>query len=368
MKKKGQIQLTFNWIYIAIAGAVILLFFFSIIVKQKQVSEERLSGEVVRIMGSILAGAGVSEKTKNFIDASGLADYSLYFDCDSGVGEFGIEGKPARTQNSIDPIFSPRTLKGHRLIVWSLPYKLPFKVMDFLLITSSSNKYYVLGSGDFVNEFVNSTEGFNRDYIQNVGEIEADEKSDIRIIDVNGNIVPGNPIPAKLQDFPDDRVSAVVFSGSNLVDFYRKEGIAWKKMNLNPVRIISLPGERDAAKYAAVFAGDDNIYRCNMQKAFKRLEILSEVYGGSEIDLLEMGGKLGEMNDHYISLGASAHPDCLGNIKNYQQGNLRLSLAALKNKAAACQLAEETCMDLIPTAGEIREINNNLRANCITLY
>ena len=58
--KKGQIQVTFNWIYITIAGAVILLFFFGIVVKQKAASEEKLSIEVVRILESILTGAGVS--------------------------------------------------------------------------------------------------------------------------------------------------------------------------------------------------------------------------------------------------------------------------------------------------------------------
>ena len=93
-EKRGQIEITFNWIYIVIAGAVILLFFFSLVVKQKQISEERLSNEVVQIMSSILTGAGVSEKTKNFIDASGLADYILYFSCDAGISEFGIKDKP----------------------------------------------------------------------------------------------------------------------------------------------------------------------------------------------------------------------------------------------------------------------------------
>lgn len=367
MKQKGQIQLTFNWIYIAIAGAVILLFFFSIIVKQKQVSEERLSTEVVGIMDSILAGARVSEKTKNFIDASGLADYSLYFDCEAGVGEFGIEDRPARTQNAIDPVFAPRSLRGHRIIAWSLPYRLPFKVIDFLIITSSSNKYYILGNGDFVNEFINTTGEFNTEYALNIKEIDADENLDVRIIDVDGTHVPGNPIPANLQSFPDGKVSAVVFIGSDQVDFYQKDGDSWKKLNLNPVRIISLSGERDAAKYAAVFAEDDKTYKCNMLKAFRRLEILSEVYGGQEIDLLQMGGKLKELNDYYVSLGSSASPDCLGNIVNYQD-NLRDSLAALKNKAAACQLEEETCVDLIPTAKGIRDINKNLRTNCITLY
>src|SRR3990167_9224883 len=125
--KRGQIELTFNWVYILIAGTVILLFFVGLVARQKVVSEERLSGEVVEVMGSILAGAGVSEKTKNFIDASGLADYTLYFQCLEGISEFGIKDKPARMQNSIDPIFAPGEIQSSRIVTWSLPYTLPFK-------------------------------------------------------------------------------------------------------------------------------------------------------------------------------------------------------------------------------------------------
>jgi len=368
--QRGQIQLTFSWIYIAIAGAVILLFFFSIVVKQKQVSEERLSVEVVRIMESILTGAGVSESTKNFIDASGLADYTLYFDCIDSVSEFGIQGRPARAQNAIDPLFAPKTMQGRQIIAWSLPYKLPFKVIDFLLITSSSNKYYLTGGdGVFVNEFLNATEGFNREYVTDLSEIDADSEFDVRIVDADGTHIPGKKVPGSLQDFDDLKVSAVVFTGSNqnTIDFYQKEGLEWKKLNKNPVRIISLGGERDAAKYAAIFAGDDKTYQCNMQKAFRRLEILSEVYGGSGIAELQVGGKLGELQEYYLSQGLSAHPDCLGNIQNYPD-HLTESLAALKSRAAACQLEEEICLDLISTAGKIQDLNNNLRLNCIRLY
>src|SRR3989344_3645598 len=48
--------------------------------------------------------------------------------------------------------------------------------------------------------------------------------------------------------------------------------------------------------------------------------------------------------------------------------HLTESLAALKSRAAACQLEEEICLDLISTAGKIQDLNNNLRLNCIRLY
>ncbi len=366
MKKKGQVELPFNWIYILIAGAVILLFFVGLVVRQVKVSEEKLSIEVTNILGSIFAGAGVSEKTKNFIDASGLADYIIYFNCDEAVSEFGISGKPARTQNSVDPLFSPKEIQSHTIITWSLPYKLPFKVIDFLIVTSISEKYYLLG-GDvsFINEFLNATEGFSREYVSDLNSIKAEGTARIRLVDVDGSIIPAAGIPKNLASLEDRKVSAVVFSG-NKVDYYQKKGSSWEKLNKVSLNLVSLGGERDAAKYAAIFAGDDQIYWCNMQKAFKRLGILAEVYGGNEIEKMKSGGKLGEMVDYY-----KMHPDrsgeCLGYLENYND-NARDALAVLANKASACRLEDSSCPELVSSANNLKQINEQLRLNCITIY
>ncbi|MBU0470169.1 MAG: hypothetical protein KKA62_01350 [Nanoarchaeota archaeon] len=367
MKKKGQIQLTFSWIYILIAGAVILLFFIGLVVKQAKVSEEKLSLDITRILESIFAGAGVSEKTKNFIDAPGLSDYTFFFNCEEGVSEFGIKDRPAISQNSIDPVFVQKEINTIKIITWSLPYRLPFKVMDFLMVTSGNTKYYLTGGEDrFVNEFLNSTEGFNREYISDLEEAKAGGEVAIRIIDSDGSQVPTGNVPSSLASFEDSKVSAVVFSGTNQVDFYQKEGNRWKKLNKGAVRIISLGGERDAAKYAAIFTENDQTYQCNMQKAFKRLSILAEVYGGNEIANFKPGGKLGEMMDGYEAQPYQAG-ECLGYLEKYDK-NVLDSLAALKNKAEACQLEEASCLELLDAAQDIKQLNENLRLNCITLY
>ncbi|MBU0456617.1 MAG: hypothetical protein ABH824_03965 [Nanoarchaeota archaeon] len=368
--KKAQIELTFNWIYILIAGAVIMLFFVGIVVKQKTVSEEKLSGEVVRILESILAGAGVSEKTKNPIYMGGLADYTFYFECENEVSNFGIKGKPAKAENSIDPVFAPKEIKTTKMLLWSLPYKLPFKVMDFLIVSSSNNKYYLVGNdADFVEEFMNLTDGFNREYLFNLDEISAKGESlQVRVIDVDGTNVPAKGIPEALINFDDDKVSAIVFTGKSQVDFYQKKGSSWSKLNKNPVRIISIGGERDAAKYAAIFSGDDQTYQCNMKKAFKRLTILTEVYGGEGIGQLEIGGKLKEIVDYYQERPElSLSNDCLNQLTVYDNNVMNL-LGDLKSTASACELDEDSCVELMNIANDLKKVNNDLRLNCIKLY
>ncbi len=364
--KKGQVEITFNWVYILIAGAVILLFFIGLVARQKAVSEERLSGEVVEVLSSILAGAGVSEKTKNFIDASGLADYTLYFDCLNGVGEFGIKGRPARTQNSIDPVFAPREMRSPRIITWSLPYALPFKVMDFLLIIPSNVKYYIMGNdADFINEFLNSTEGIERVYVPSLAQIEPERNLQVRIIDTSGTVIPGSDVPPPLQSFEDAEVSAAVFTGANQVDFYQKQGSGWKKLQVNPVRVISLPGERNAAKYAAVFSADGQMYWCNMNKALVRLELLTKVYGGEEIAFGEAGGKIGELISYYKG---DASGECLGHLEQYNENTVD-ALTKLSHATTACRLQQESCVELIDAADMLQKLNDKLRVSCsVSLY
>jgi hypothetical protein len=365
--KKAQIQVTFSWVYILIAGAVILLFFIGIVVKQKSISEENLATDVVRVMESIFTGAGVSEKTKNFVDISGLADYTLYFNCEEGTTDFGIKDRGKPSQNSIDPIFAPLEIQDTELVLWSLPYKLPFKVIDFTFVTASKTKYYFLGNDDFVDEFINSTEGFgNIEKIDDILEIDPQRNYQFRIVDFSGGEFLQQGIPSKLGSLEDSKLTAIVFTGTHQVDYYQKLGNTWDKLNKEPVKIISIPGERDAAKYAVIFSGNDETYKCNMQKAFTRLKYVLDVYDS----------KLKEMEIFYEADPALAVGDCYNYIKETgADPNARSSLDTLKKSRVPSCLVNypETynfCLDLLKDANKLKEANKNLgeKGDCLTLY
>ena len=63
---KGQVTVQFNWIYVMVAGAAILLFFIMIITQQKDMSEKRLNYKVMNILENIFTGSTVAENTKIF--------------------------------------------------------------------------------------------------------------------------------------------------------------------------------------------------------------------------------------------------------------------------------------------------------------
>ncbi len=360
MEIQGQLELTVNWVYILIAGVVILLFFAGIVVKQKDISKEQLSADVIKTMESLFTAAGVSEKTKNEINVAGLGDYVLEFSCQNGVSTFGIAGQQMRVQNARDPIFSPKEIKTTKLITWSLPYVMPYKVIDLLIVSSSNTKYSVIRNNDhFFTEFMNSTEQFTVEEVDGLANVEPGQNYQIRIVDIGGLIVPEGEIPEKLHALG-DHLTAVVLHGEVVTYYQQKEG-QWEQTGTD-VEIVSLGEERDAAKFAAIFAADDEQYRCNMGKAFQRLKYVTEVYGK----------KREEMEQKHT--GDTDPTKCLDFIKQGQvDSNMFRQLDAHQRAADTCLTVytsqPHVCGDFITTARDIISTNQILHNNnCISLY
>lgn len=358
MKKEGQITITFNWIYVLIAGAVILLFFVGIVVKQKAVSEERLATDVVQILDSIFTSAAVADKTKIYIDTQGLADYNLFFDCLDGVSEFGVKGLGLSEQDSTTPVFVPREVQAQGLILWSLPYNFPFKVIDFLFIIPNNQKFFLLGSDPvFSEEFLNATADENErlrievSSVDDLSEIKGGLNLDLRIIDLNGVYLhDGEIIPDPLLE--SKKLTAVSFNALGVRYFEEREG-RWSLTDKETYPVISLAQERDAAKYAAIFSGDGKNYWCNMQKAMRRLSYVSEVYNQ----------KAQEIYDHYEGRGGS----CLVLLSGGD--NALSNLLFLQGNAVSCSLVPEGCEGLVVSGKKLQDDNHDLREeNCLQIY
>ena len=65
--KKGVIEVQFNWIFVLIVGAIILAFFVSIVMKQKDLSSGRLGTKLATDLETITTGAEVSVGTAQLI-------------------------------------------------------------------------------------------------------------------------------------------------------------------------------------------------------------------------------------------------------------------------------------------------------------
>ena len=98
MKKRGQITIQFNWIFVLIAGAVILLFFGSIITWQRNVATERTSTIVVTNLDAIITGARLATDT---VKVNALPRGDVRIDCNT----YRIGNAARFTKDR--PIFAP---------------------------------------------------------------------------------------------------------------------------------------------------------------------------------------------------------------------------------------------------------------------
>ena len=114
-----------------------------------------------------------------------------------GSANLGSKTVRTRTQDNVDPLFAPKEIHSSRIVTWSLPYNLPFKVIDFLFVIPLNVKYYLVGNdAGFINEFLNSTEGIEREFLIGLQEIQPEENQQVRIIDTDGSSILGTGVPA----------------------------------------------------------------------------------------------------------------------------------------------------------------------------
>lgn len=289
-KKRGAIEVQFNWIFILIIGAIILIFFFGIVRTQKQVSEKKISTTVRRDIGAILTGAGVSTGTTSLVEIPKL---EIDYDC---------EGYSIEKTNPIKPIvsFSPNSINDIRLMLWALDWNIGYRITNFLYITSPNIRYILVFKDNDQKKFVDIiNETLPPRYI--------DEEKDIKILmnkekmelDSNDNFIgledkndykvrfvffdeePEGLNINELEKMEDEDVTAIKIEqdsncGDNLdcfgeLKFYKKNNNVFGS-SYGDSPYIKLP-----SLIGAIFS-DLETYNCDMENAFKRLQLVTEIY------------------------------------------------------------------------------------------
>ena len=76
--KKGGVEVQFNWVFVFVAGTLILAFFVGFVMSQKQVADKKLASRILRDTNTILTQSKLT---------AGKSDYvplvkPLTFSCD----------------------------------------------------------------------------------------------------------------------------------------------------------------------------------------------------------------------------------------------------------------------------------------------
>ena len=291
--KKAAIEVQFNWIFVLIAGAMILAFFITIVVKQKFVSEQAISATVLTSLESILTGAKVSIGATNTIDLPPKTE--IKFGCD----EYSIGDMPKQTKTRI--IFAPDLIKGRKMVTWALGWSLPYRVTNFLYLTSPDVKYVIVGSGDLAKE-INKTlpDEISKEIASDIEDAERikyknNYQTKFIFVDTSGVITLDysfrNADVTAIQIIPESEAN------SGTIKFYEKDPANPLNFKLIEttyyLKIESLIG--------AIFSGNAETYNCVMKKAFKKLSIITSIYQERSTALASYYSSQGSACDSYHS-------------------------------------------------------------------
>ena len=285
--KRGQVEVQFNWIFILIAGAIILGFFVTIAVRQQGVSEQKVSTKFFTQFEAVVTSSSV---TQGIAQSFPVPKMDLRYDCTSAcdcAAYAGTRIKPLSSLFRLNDriIFSPNRLKGTDLITLSKEWEFPFRVTNFFYMTSAEAKYMIEESsqGDRLFEELpppvievgqQPRRGLDKDFFT-----ATDIENNAQIPGITGNykvkfvFIDSTPtiVPFEIRNLDNSDVTAIKID-SDTVTFYEKNdaGLFEEKSSSY------LFG--DATVIGAIFAEDSNAYNCMMERAFNTLNFVAQTY------------------------------------------------------------------------------------------
>jgi hypothetical protein len=275
MSKKGVVEIQFNWIFALIAGALILALVVGFSSRWAATSAQKDAIKTLGNVETIITATGVVEGQSTLLP---MPNVEFTYDCK----ELRISGASASGLSATN-LFSPETLKGNGLLMWTTSWYVPFFAGNFVYLTTPQVKYNIIYSdapsssdlkdllADIIPDRVNAE--FSTTFTLK------DENAPFYVFVFLG--VPKSAPPA----FGGRNVAAieVTISPDNIsggVSFFKKEGDAWTPAG-------SSTWVKPELLLGAIVSGNGDIYECLRGNALLRVEILSALLL-KKIELIEV--------------------------------------------------------------------------------
>ncbi|MBI3035508.1 hypothetical protein HYY71_04240 [Candidatus Woesearchaeota archaeon] len=309
-KKAFEIQ--FNWIFVLVAGAAILLFFTAVVLKQKSLSELSTKAVVIKTIDAIITGAGVSTDTINIVD---IPNSNIEVGCNRAAKQY---------QNLI--LFAPGLIKGDKLITQTMAFSAPYRATNLLFMTSPQVRYIIIGSNSLAREINKSLPSdLKKEFYESMPEIRNSNNYKVRLI-IFENMID---VPRALEKMPDHDVTAVKVNGNNekgTIEFWEKSGNSWLSKGSS-----AYIGKQPLI--GAVYADTLEAYECSMRNAFSRLNFVTKIYAGRTRELLRRASISG--NQPQCS---QSYSSALAHLSSISAASSNFGIDSINTIAAASKL------------------------------
>ncbi|MCB9358626.1 hypothetical protein H6503_01720 [Candidatus Woesearchaeota archaeon] len=291
--KLGIIEVGFSWIFILIAGVVILGLFIYISSDQASFFRDLINANLLKDLNAIFVGATVSKDTAALFE---IPKTELVFDCDS----YGIGGVTHPLTGHI--VYAPPLLKTNELITWTKPWSLGFRVTNFLYITSPFIKYYVIYDSshaslaaevyddlpDQLTKEMIAIGNADGSYIKNQGYDR------IHVLVLAGSTYRSSNLPSSLYNpndfkgYGNDEIKFIMlYDETKIADTILKGEIVIKNKKQEQQDFNEdFGGEPRLSQrfydfsslYAAFISGNHNVWQCMTDKSYSRARDVASIY------------------------------------------------------------------------------------------
>jgi len=270
--KRGVISLQFNWIFVLVAGTIILVLITGIMIKQSNLSKVSLNILILNNLDNIFSSL---ESNEGLVYEVKIPESKLEFACNS----YSIEGISKQLDGVV--IFSPSILEGKIIISTTIDWKIPFKATNFVYLSNPDRRYIFVSGDEFARSIYDLIPNeIEKDIYSNQNQIVGKNDVNVRIIFFEDYIENIN-IPFAFNSGRES-ITALKVSGDKdkgSIDFFDVQD-----------NIFVLKGTsyyaRNEGLLGAVFSDDVSKYECVMVNAFKKLELVSQVYESKAKNLM----------------------------------------------------------------------------------
>ncbi len=285
--KRAQFEMQFHWIFILIAGALILAFFFTVAHRQRAISTERLQLTLATDIENIFTGAIVSKGTAQSLP---VPPQGIAFECTEGCDCAFRIGNAQRNYGD-KSLFAPDILEERNIKVWAQELKIPYRATNFLYLTNPNIKYYfVYNEGDTTQlqqltkhipllreeDQIVSFMDYENITTTQITSLKAEDYQHTKFVFLNVN-----PSTTTLDDsFKKKSFSAIKIDEQGVTFYEKKDGTEFR--NVRTLSYIGIP-----SLYAAIFAHDYVMYSCGLRTAFRKLSYVSQIYAERAAELQE---------------------------------------------------------------------------------
>lgn len=253
--KRGDLNISFGWLFAIIVGAVIL--FLAIYGATKVIKTGQQEGQAVsaKELGILLnpletgfesaistpLSLRVETRILNRCDTSGNFGKQGIQTSEFNFNRWSLPGVESNFENKY--IFSNKIVEGKKFYIFSKPFEFPFKVSDLIYLTSENEKYCFDDSPEDIEE---------------------------EILQLNqANLAPD------CTNKPD--YTKVCFKSATNCDINVNYNVKYVQKGQEKIYF-----EEDALMYAAIFSSQE-IYSCQVERLMKRTKQLAEIYSEKEL-------------------------------------------------------------------------------------